>query len=164
MDSSVIRLVHYDEIGVELHFSSSDGALERVELNLLERNMEDSKRIVTMFFFDRLYMAVQSNQETDAKLLLRRISTTWTCARRLRTELSLVAIQYPFAVQVHTKKSRKHPFLRAVAQIHTYRARASFTVVFELTGEEIVESRGGDIENVTDGVGCNVEARFGEVE
>jgi hypothetical protein len=164
LDSTVIRLIHCDEIGVELHFSASGGTLKRVELNLLERNMEDSKRIVTMFFFDRLYMAIQSTQEADCRVLLRRISTMWTCARRLRTELALVGIHYPFAVQVHTKKSRKHPFLRAAAQIHAYVAEAGYTVVFELTGEEIVENRGGDVDNVTDGVGCNVESRFGEIE
>jgi Ser-tRNA(Ala) deacylase AlaX len=163
VDSSVIRLAHHDEVGVELHFAPSGCTLKRVELSLLENNMEDAKRTVTMFFFERLGMAVQSSEERDARTVLRRISTMWTYARRLRTEIELVAVQYPVSVQLNTKKSRKHPFLRAIAHIHAYRARASYSVVYELTGEEILEDH-GDIENVTDGVGCNVEVRFGEVE
>ena len=95
------------------------------------------------------------------KELLRHIGSLWTCARRLRAELLLVNLQYPLSVSLFTKKSRSGPFLRATARVYAAAARSEFNVIFEMTGEEMVCE---NLETVTEGVGVNVEIKYGQVE
>lgn len=46
-------------------------------------------------------------------------------------------------------------------RIYASAVRAAFDIVFEISGEEIVE---GSVENVTDGIGANIKPAFGDIE
>lgn len=84
--------------------------------------------------------------------------------------------RYPLSVQLFTKKSRNGLFLRASARIFVRRLKSEFVVVFELTGEEMVNHRlsgsgsggsGSDEhaqDNVVEHVGCAVDVKYGSVE
>lgn len=81
----------------------------------------------------------------------------WTLARRLRHELLLARTRFPMAV---VAQRPDQPF-RVLARVNARPAKAAFDVLFEVSGEEIVDSL---IENVTDGVGAIVKPAFGNVE
>lgn len=70
--------------------------------------------------------------------------------------------RYPLTVTALSKRSRgATPSLRLSARVHCERARASFAVQFEVTGEEVLA---GDADVVAEALGCAIEIRFGKVE
>ena len=95
--------------------------------------------------------------------LLRHISSLWSSARRLRTELLLVSLRYPLSISLHNKKSKPGQLLlRAAARIYAITAQSDFSVIFEVTGEEMANT--GKNEGITAHLGVNVEVAYGDVE
>lgn len=92
--------------------------------------------------------------------LLRHIGHLWTAAKRIRAELLQLQHYYPMTISLGTKKSRSGPFLRASARIYCDAAQAEFSVVYEITGEEMA----GDPSAVTSDVGCQVAVEYGNID
>lgn len=95
--------------------------------------------------------------------LLRHISSLWSGARKLRSELLLLALRYPLSLSFVSKKSNASTSvaMRASARVFALTAQSEFTVVFEISGEEMLHK--GD-EGVTANVGVSVEVAYGDVE
>lgn len=99
--------------------------------------------------------------------ILNRIAALWTSSRRLRREISLVHLRFPTTARTYANAEVGQDVLRIEAEVHVPSQAATFVVVFELTGEELVsdeERRPAELEAVVPGVGCEVEVRFGSVE
>jgi hypothetical protein len=96
---------------------------------------------------------------------LRHISSLWSSARKLRSELLLVSLRYPLSISLLSKKSKPGQLaLKASARIYALTAQSEFSVVFEVTGEEMAHPSTGEAEGITAGVGVSVEVAYGDVE
>lgn len=98
--------------------------------------------------------------------LLRHIGSLWAAARKLRSEILLLSLRYPISVSLFSKKSKPGQVsLRASARVYALTAQSEFSVVFEMSGEEMLTaSSQGSEEGITAGLGVSVEVAYGDVE
>lgn len=68
---------------------------------------------------------------------------------------------YPLRIQHLTKKSRPTPFLRIATRLHSRTLQSSYTILFEISGDEIFTS---DLDSISSEIGCAAEIKFGNLE
>lgn len=88
-----------------------------------------------------------------------KVSSIWTCVQRLRTEFALARLHFPVTSQVMARGG--HPFLRNTVSVHAPQARASFNVVFDIAGEEILK---GNPDAIIEDLSCDVQSVWGDID
>lgn len=101
-------------------------------------------------------------------MVIQRIVSLWLNVRQLRKEFTLASARYPLSALLTKSTNQNLPNLQIVAQIHSPVAKSTFTILMEITGEELVESgdlrRATEPNKVVEHLGVEVRAVFGSVE
>lgn len=96
--------------------------------------------------------------------LLQKVSSIWTAAERVLHEVHLVRRRYPVTAHLMEKKKdgSTSPFCRISVRVHCQRSQASFVVLLDLKGDEILQASPSDLQSVISELTCRVEPKYGK--
>ncbi|KAK4703067.1 hypothetical protein P7C70_g3156, partial [Phenoliferia sp. Uapishka_3] len=106
--------------------------------------------------------SLQSKSFGALQSIISRVSSLWTCARRLRREIITTNHSFPTLAVLLNSGS-----LRMTSEVHVPKAKATFNVVIEVSGEELApdeERRPAEVDGVLPQVASDIEVKFGSVD